>query len=265
MANPTAPLLSVRDLTIMAGQRPLICHCSWHVQAGEILIIVGESGSGKTTLLKTAAGIPDQDLACTDGEIAYAGVPLKRPSDWQALRSRDMQYLFQDALSSFCPVRTVYDQLWDAARFSGMPKDTFDQVLADRTAVLSLRSDALKTWPQNLSGGMIQRAELLFSLIQPPRLLFADEPTSAVDSVTQKKMAQALLRLRRHHRTAIVLVTHDIRLAAFLADTLLILKAGEIVEYGPAASLLAQPRSEYTRRLLTLSGLKGGDLHASGN
>ena len=75
MANPTAPLLSVRDLTIMAGQRPLIRHCSWHVQAGEILIIVGESGSGKTTLLKTAAGIPDQDLACTDGEIAYAGVP----------------------------------------------------------------------------------------------------------------------------------------------------------------------------------------------
>ena len=102
---------------------------------------------------------------------------------------------------------------------------------------------------------MIQRAELLFPLIIPPRLVLADEPTSAVDSLTQKKMADALLRLRRHHRTAIILVTHDLRLAAYLADTLLVLKKGRIQEYGPAPAVLKHPGSAYTRELLSHSGL----------
>ena len=103
---------------------------------------------------------------------------------------------------------------------------------------------------------MVQRAGLLFPLIIPPRLVFADEPTSAVDSVTQKKMADALLRLRRHHQTAIILVTHDIRLAAYMADTLLILRQGHVEEYGPAAGIMAHPGAAYTEHLLTLAGMR---------
>ena len=137
-----------------------------------------------------------------------------------------------------------------------MKRDEFDKTAADRAAVLDLPSGSLASYPQELSGGMVQRAGLLFPLIIPPRLVFADEPTSAVDSVTQKKMADALLRLRRHHQTAIILVTHDIRLAAYMADTLLILRQGHVEEYGPAAGIMAHPGAAYTEHLLTLAGMR---------
>ena len=100
---------------------------------------------------------------------------------------------------------------------------------------------------------MIQRAELLFSLILAPTLLLADEPTSAVDNRTQQKIADAILRLRRYHHTAIMLVTHDIRLATYMADTILVLKAGRVIEYGSAAAIKAQPQQAYTRQLFQLA------------
>ena len=210
------PLLAFQHITICAENQLLANDISFTLQEGEILVIAGESGSGKSTLLRTAAGLPAPDTTITRGIITWDGHRLHHRASWKALYPTGMSVVFQDALTSFCPVCTVYQQLWDAARAA---------------------------------------AELLFPLIIPPRLVLADEPTSAVDSITQKKMADALLRLRRHHRTAIILVTHDLRLASYLADTLLILKSGRIQEYGPAPAVLKHPGSAYTRELLYHSGL----------
>lgn len=249
------PLLAFQHITICAANKPLANDISFTLQEGEILVIAGESGSGKSTLLRTAAGLPAPDTTITRGIITWDGHRLHHQSSWKALRPTGISVVFQDALTSFCPVCTVYQQLWDAARAAGLCHQEFDRILANRASVLSLPPDSLSSYPQELSGGMIQRAELLFPLIIPPRLVLADEPTSAVDSITQKKMADALLRLRRHHRTAIILVTHDLRLASYLADTLLVLKSGRIQEYGPAPAVLKHPGSAYTRELLSHSGL----------
>jgi ABC-type glutathione transport system ATPase component len=256
MTETRPSLLTLEEITIAIGDHPLVENVRFSLQQGEILVIVGESGSGKTTLLKGCAGMLPGGIHVIHGNMAFAGRPLRQQGDWLPLRGRGISYVFQDSLSSFCPVRTLYEQLWDAARVAGMGRSEFAATAADRTAVLDLPAGSLSSYPQELSGGMVQRAGLLFPLLLPPQLLLADEPTSAVDSVTQKKMADALLRLRRYHKTAIVLVTHDIRLAAYLADTLLILRQGQVEDYGPAGRLLAHPGAAYTERLLTLAGMR---------
>lgn len=171
------------------------------------------------------------------------------------MRGKGINFVFQDALSSFCPVHSVTDQLWDAARVAGLTKEDFAKRAASMAEIVGLPANSLKSYPQELSGGMVQRAELLFPLIVPPELVLADEPTSAVDSITQKKMADAFLHLRKTANSAIILVTHNLRLAAYLADTILVLKDGHIQEYGAAKEVIAKPASDYTRELLVESGL----------
>lgn len=258
MTEVQSSLLTVNQITIAIGNSPIVKNVSFFLHQGEILVIVGESGSGKTTILKACAGMLPDTIRITSGSITFAGHALSSKDDWLPLRGQDMNYVFQDSLSSFCPVRSIYKQLWDAARTAGMKRSEFDKTAANRAAVLDLPAGVLSSYPQELSGGMVQRAGLLFPLIIPPRLVFADEPTSAVDSVTQKKMADALLRLRRHHQTAIILVTHDIRLAAYMADTLLILHQGHVEEYGPAERIISNPQAAYTQRLLNLAGMRKG-------
>ena len=249
------PILQINHLSKTFGSHEVLRDIDFSVNPGDVTSIIGASGSGKSTLLRAAAGLPAPGTGITGGIITWDGHRLHHQSSWKALRPTGISVVFQDALTSFCPVCTVYQQLWDAARTAGLCHQEFDRILSGRAALLSLPPDSLSSYPQELSGGMIQRAELLFPLIIPPRLVLADEPTSAVDSLTQKKMADALLRLRRHHRTAIILVTHDLRLAAYLADTLLVLKKGRIQEYGPAPAVLKHPGSAYTRELLSHSGL----------
>ena len=218
------------------------------------MVIVGESGSGKSTLLKAAGGLLEPGLAITSGSISFQGTLCRTHQDWQKRYGTEIGFLYQDAAASFCPVKTIRDQLWDAAHFAGsMDYPTFSDLAQQRASVLGLPASSLDSYPQELSGGMIQRAELLFSLILAPTLLLADEPTSAVDNGTQQKIADAILRLRRYHHTAIMLVTHDIRLAAYMADTILVLKAGRVIEYGSAAAIKAKPQQAYTRQLFQLA------------
>lgn len=251
------PLLTFQQLSLQAGRKILLENLSFSLREGEILVVAGQSGSGKSTLLRAAGGLLAPEVHRSSGYITWDGRRLEQPAAWKILRRGGISVVFQDALSSFCPVYTVYEQLWQACRFAGLCRTEFARLLKDRAASLDLTPESLSLYPQELSGGMIQRAELLFPLLLPPRLLLADEPTSAVDSITQKKMAQAFLRLRRYHHSAILLVTHDLRLAAYLADSLLILKDGRRIEYGPARRILTQPQAAYTKELLSRSGLKG--------
>lgn len=251
------PLLTFQQLSLQIGQKIILDHLSFSLDEGKILVIAGKSGSGKSTLLKAAGGLLPENIQTVSGHITWNGQRLYQKASWQPLRRGGISFIFQDALSSFCPVVRVDEQLWQACRAAGLCRGEFERLLRDRAKSLDLSPASLHLYPQELSGGMIQRAELLFPLLLPPRLVLADEPTSAVDSLTQQKIAQALLRLRRYHHTAILLVTHDLRLAAALADSLLILKDGTRQEYGPAPQVLSQPQSAYTQKLLRRSGLKG--------
>lgn len=253
---PTSPpVLSLTAVTVTNGTTTILKNLSLTVAAGEILVIVGESGSGKTTLLKAISGTLQPPLR-RSGEISLLG-RSHTAKDLQNCYGRELGMLFQNAADSFCPVQTIGRHLWDAVRLTHtLDAATFRSVAANRAAVLGLPSDILEAYPQYLSGGMLQRAELLFPLVMPPKLLLADEPTSAADSLTQKKIADALLRLRRYHQTGIIFVTHDIRLARYLADTLLVLKQGTTIEYGPASEIIANPTAAYTKELLYLAGIR---------
>ena len=143
----------------------------------------------------------------------------------------------------------------------GKRPDTINRIVPDVLEMVGLSGKANRL-PGELSGGEQQRVAIARAFVNRPLVLLADEPTSAVDSVTQKKMADALLRLRRYHQTAILLVTHDIRLARYLADTLVVLKNGRTIEYGTAANLLAEPQQDYTKHLLQKAGLRKENAHA---
>lgn len=251
-------LLELKNVTIRTREKSLVSHISFSVHSGETFVIVGPSGSGKTTILKTAAGLLPNGIKKTAGNITFCDVPLQKKADWQKLWKRhQIQYVFQDSLSSFCPVYSIRQQLWDAVGKDGsLSQGEFSRLAEERAALLELPPGTLDLYPQELSGGMVQRAGLLFTMLRPPVLAFADEPTSAVDSVTQKNMADALLRVQRYHQMGIVLVTHDIRLARYMADTLLVLKDGHIEEIGPAKRVLTVPQSPYTRELLQKAGLE---------
>ncbi|MCH3951505.1 MAG: ATP-binding cassette domain-containing protein [Acidaminococcus sp.] len=250
------PILQLHNVTIEAGGRPLVKEISFSVHKEEIFVIVGASGSGKTTILKAAAGILSRGVTQTGGTISFCGQVLRDADKIKLWQSHAVQYVFQDALSSFCLVYSIRQQLWDAVGKDGkLSRQEFNELTDERASLLDLSPDALNLYPQELSGGMVQRAQLLFSMLRPPVLAFADEPTSAVDSVTQKKMADALLRVRKYHKMSLVLVTHDIRLARYMADTLMVLKDGVIQEIGPAAQVIASPKSSYTQMLLERCGI----------
>ncbi len=251
------PILTLQGVTVTAGSRAIARNVSFSLQPGEFLVIAGQSGSGKSTILKAIGGLLEQGASVTNGTITALGRTIHKPADLKPLRGTGISVAFQDALSSFCPVHSIEKQLVDAARFCKCFDADFRKRAEKAAASLGLPPQSLQSHPQELSGGMVQRAELLFPLLIPPRILLADEPTSAVDSITQKKMADAMLALRQNHDTAVILVTHDLRLAAYVADTLLVLKNGRIQEYGPAADIIRQPQSPYTRELLTHSGLIG--------
>ncbi len=255
-------LLELQNVTIQSRTRPLVSHLSLTVSPGEILVIVGASGSGKTTILKAVAGLLPKGITRTEGSLFFHDKPLLHRSDWERRwKNHQIQYVFQDSLSSFCPIYSIRRQLWDAVgKDSSLNWREFSELANERAALLELTPEALDLYPQELSGGMVQRAGLLFTMLRPPELVLADEPTSAVDSTTQKKMADALLRVRRYHHMAMILVTHDMRLARYMADTLLVLKQGEVQETGPAEAVLASPKSAYTMSMLELAGMDSGEV-----
>lgn len=228
---------------------------SFSLQAGEILGIVGESGSGKSTVIKAALGILGQGGLVSQGDIWFQGknLPDLPEKEMRKIRGAQIGMIFQDAGASLCPIRTIGDQIYESMAAHGRKdRQESDGRALELLDKLGFRDGRriLNSYSFEMSGGMNQRIGIAIAMLLKPSVLLADEPTSALDVTVQKQAVEEMLLMRRLYGTAMILVTHNIGVVRAMADSVLVLKEGEMVEYGPAPQVLAHPRADYTKKLL---------------
>ena len=260
-AGSGTPLLSVEDLRVtfnLHGEEPFaaVDGVSFDVQAGQTIGLVGESGCGKSVTSLAIMGLLPERGNTVEGTATYEGVDLIGLSrqDMRDRRGRDIAMIFQDPLSSLNPVIPIGVQVTEVMeRHRGMKrKDAMPQAreLLERVGIPDPNA-RLKNYPHQLSGGMRQRALIAMALACEPRLLIADEPTTALDVTIQAQILALLKELVQETGTALIMITHDLGVVAGLCDEVNVLYAGRIVERGDRHSLFAQPRHPYTYGLLS--------------
>ncbi len=249
------PLLTYRSVEVSFNGRAVTHDVSFTLHAGEILGIVGESGSGKSTLLKAAMGLLGNGGLVTKGDIWFKGkdLPDLPEKELRKICGAGIGMIFQDAGASLCPIRTIGEQIYES--MSAHMEITRSQAREKALALFEKLQfkDGQRIWnsyPFELSGGMNQRAGIAIAMLMEPPVLLADEPTSALDVAVQKQVIEEMLHLRELFGTAIILVTHDIGVVSAMADMVLVLKDGRIMEFGTAQQVLHEPRDAYTRKLL---------------
>ena len=251
----TKPLLEYRDVEVSYNGVPVVQGVSFPVMPGEVVCVVGESGSGKSTLVKAAMGQLGPGGLVTRGDIWYGGrsLPDLSAGDLRRLCGADFTLVFQDCLAALTPIRRIGDQIHEAmAAHRPMAREECDCRACAMLTRLGFDDPArvLESYPFNLSGGMGQRVGLAMALLPDPRILFADEPTSALDVIAQAQVVELFGRMNDQMGTTIVLVTHNMGVVRALADHVLVLKDGRVVEFGDAAQVLEAPAEPYTRELI---------------
>ncbi|MDY3250575.1 MAG: ABC transporter ATP-binding protein [Candidatus Choladocola sp.] len=254
-----AHLLEVKGLTTVFtgdyGRNVSVDHVDFHVDEGEVVCIVGESGCGKSVTSLSIMGLLGRGGAVTDGSVLFDGKELLSMSEKELdqVRGNQMTMIFQDPLTSLNPVFTVGSQMMESIRvhmhLSRADAAKRAESLLARVGMPDPHS-VMKKYPHTLSGGMRQRVMIAMALACNPRLLIADEPTTALDVTIQAQIMALLKELQRETGMAMILITHDIGLVANMADRVLVMYAGQIIEQAPAEKLFRHPVHPYTQALL---------------
>jgi len=257
------PVLAVRDLTVSYrapyGAVPAVRSVSFDLFDGECLALIGESGCGKTTLGLALLGLLPKGASVVAGQILYrkrdgstVDVARLRGEAARRFRWHECAMVFQGALNAFNPVLRIWDQVLDTARAHGLTDtSTVRQRIVRLLRAVQLEPErVLASYPHELSGGMRQRVMIALSLLLEPRVVIYDEPTTALDILTQRAILEVLRDLRRELRFSMLFVSHDLALAAELADRVATMYAGRIVELGDVRELFYRPRHPYTAGLL---------------
>jgi len=252
-------MLKVRDLTVsFRTEQGIVCAVdgvSFDVGEGELLGVVGESGSGKTVSLLAVMGLITDPNAVIAGSIQYRGRELVglKPRAMRELRGKEIAMIFQDPMTALTPVYTVGWQIAEQVlAHNKVSKAAAWQRAIDLLAEVNIPKpeEAAHRYPHQLSGGMRQRVVIAMALSCNPALLVADEPTTALDVTVQAQILDLLHKLRRNHGSAIVFITHDMGVMAEIADRMLVMYAGRVVERGTKQELFSAPMHPYTRALL---------------
>ena len=248
-------ILQYVNVTTSYNGTPVVRDVSFSLREGEILGVVGESGSGKSTLLKAAVGLLGPGGVVARGDIWYKGqnLPDLSEKELRRLSGPEFAMIFQNAGASFCPIRTVGAQLYEAvSAHENISEADFREKAAELLQKLRFEDAAriLKSYPFELSGGMMQRVGIAAAMLLNPSVLLADEPTSALDVSVQKQAVEEMLLIRELYHTAIIIVTHNIGVVRAMADRVVVMKDGRMVESGDARDVLEHPEQEYTKTLM---------------
>jgi peptide/nickel transport system ATP-binding protein len=253
--SASSALLQVEDLHVSYGPSEVVYGVSFAVGTGRALALIGESGSGKSTIARAVLRLLGTRRARVTGSIRLEGreVTTLREREFLPLRGRVLGFVPQDPGSSLNPVRTIRAQALEAAALVpgarlGAEREALVLQALERVG-LPEPGRILDSFPHQLSGGQLQRVLIALAILPGPRLLIADEPTSALDVTVQKQILDLLDELRAELGIGILLITHDLALAASRADEVVVLQQGEVQEAGPTDSVFASPRAEYTRAL----------------
>ena len=251
-----AVLLDYQHVEISFNGTPVVRDVSFQLHPGEILGLVGESGSGKSTLIKAAMGLLGSSGMVTRGDIWFEGkdLPDLPEREMRKICGEKIGMIFQDCGASLSPIRTIGEQIVeslsahrrvDLAQAKATAMELFDKLHF---------KDGERVWnsyPFELSGGMNQRAGIAIAMLMNPSILMADEPTSALDVAVQRQVVEEMMNVRDVFGTAIIIVTHDIGVVSAMADSILVLQNGNVMEYGKAKDVLENPQNDYTRKLLS--------------
>jgi peptide/nickel transport system permease protein len=255
-----APVLSFVDVQVGVTDRrspffgrPILQGVSFDIGPGESVGLIGESGSGKSTLATLALGLTRPPLALTSGRLDVLGRDTAGWTwdDWQRIRGRHVTLVNQDPLSALNPVIRIGDQIREVMQVHTAPSRT-DVEHRLRTVLddVHLPHRVMDQFPHELSGGMRQRAVIAMAIVNRPRLLIADEPTTALDVSTQARILELLRELQSRYGLAILFISHDLRVISKVAERVVILRNGEVVEHGMTRAVFAHPGHAYTRELL---------------
>ncbi len=251
--------LRVRDLRVAftpdGVRRDVVCGVSFDLDAGACVAIVGESGSGKSVTARTLVGLAGRGSIVEAAQLQLHGESVDGfgAREWRRVRGRDVGFILQDALVSLDPLRPVGVEIAESLRLHGWTdRASRDRKVLDLLARVGVPNPALRARqrPDQLSGGLRQRALIASAIALDPDIVIADEPTTALD-VTVQAQVLAQLEQMKGRGASILLISHDLSVVARLADHILVMKDGEVVEQGPAAELLSAPRHEYTRALIS--------------
>ena len=252
-------LLTVKDLKVSFNTEDGVVHAvegvSYEVEPGKTLGIVGESGSGKTVGTLTIMGLTRAANTKISGQAIFDGEDLLSASEQQmrAIRGDEIAMIFQDPLSSLHPFFTIGAQLVEAIQVHNKVSKAAARTRSAELLTMVGLSDArdrLSSYPHEFSGGMRQRVMIAMALANEPRLLIADEPTTALDVTVQAQILELIAELQAETGTAMIIITHDLGVVAEVADEIAVMYAGRIVEQASAAELFANPQHPYTRGLL---------------
>lgn len=253
-------LLTISDLTIAftgdTGTHEVTDHLSLTLDEGEVVCLVGESGCGKSVTSMSILGLLGPGGSVKEGSICYEDRDLLTLSEKELdqIRGKEISMIFQDPMSSLNPTFTIGYQIMEGLRIHlGLKKREAWVRAVELLARVGMKEPELvmKSYPHTLSGGMRQRAIIAMALACDPKLLIADEPTTALDVSVQAQIMELLKRLQKEFRMAVLLITHDMGVVSHMADRVLVMYAGQIVEEAQAEELFHHPSHPYTRALLS--------------
>ncbi len=233
--------------------RVILDEVSLAIRPGECLGLIGESGSGKSTMAMLALGLMRPPLALSGGRVLLFGEDTAAWDwdDWQALRGRVVSLVNQDPLSALNPVLPIGEQIREVMRIHrAIPAEAQEERLREVLADVDLPARVIPQYPHELSGGMRQRVVIAMAVVNRPALLIADEPTTALDVTTQARVLDLLRRLQQRYALGLLFISHDLRVVARVADRVVVLREGQVVETAETRAAFGAPQAAYTRALM---------------
>ncbi len=261
-------LLEVKNLHIQYAGTEMVHGISFSLDSGEVLSLVGESGSGKTSVIRAVLGCLPHEGRVNEGEIIFSGVNMLKntPKMWRDISGRNISMIFQDSGSMMNPIRTIGSQFVEyILEHSSMDPQKAEKEAKEMLERMQLPNPdtIMDSFPFELSGGMRQRVGVAMAMFFRPQLLLADEPTSALDVTTQAQVVKELMKICREDGTAIILVTHNLGVATYMSDKIMVMQNGHVVEEGTSEAIIENPQANYTKELLHSVPQIGGMSYAS--
>ncbi len=261
-------LLEVKNLHIQYAGTEMVHGISFSLDSGEVLSLVGESGSGKTSVIRAVLGCLPHEGRVNEGEIIFSGVNMleNTPKMWRDISGRNISMIFQDSGSMMNPIRTIGSQFVEyILEHSSMDPQKAEKEAKEMLDKMQLPNPdtIMDSFPFELSGGMRQRVGVAMAMFFRPQILLADEPTSALDVTTQAQVVKELMKICREDGTAIILVTHNLGVATYMSDKIMVMQNGHVVEEGTSEAIIENPQANYTKELLHSVPQIGGMSYAS--
>lgn len=252
------------SISVSVNSQPvdLLRKVSFSIKAGQTLGLVGESGAGKSMIGRVLSGFLPKNLTLSNGEVQFYGRKMTGV-EMRKMLGKKIAFIPQEPLSSLNPVLTIKEQMYEHLARLNIAKKDREQYCIERLTEVGLPDPVgmLERYAHQLSGGQCQRVLIAMAFSGDPELIIADEPTTALDVITQAQIIRILREVQKRHNTAVILITHDLRMASHVCDEVLVLYAGDVVEYGPAARVLDDPLHPYSWALKNATPALTGPLY----